>query len=80
MTKIIIKKKKKNKQTLSQHWQMNSKQGFRSGRSCTDAVFVLRQIVERSIEYNKSAYLCFIDLQKAFDRIWVEDVIYLLHN
>ncbi|XP_030768214.1 uncharacterized protein LOC115891795 [Sitophilus oryzae] len=35
----------------------DEQQGFRSGRSCTDAVFVIRQITEKSIEYNKPAYL-----------------------
>lgn len=55
-------------------------EGFRSGRSCVDAVFVLRQIVEKSIEYNKPAFLCFIDLEKAFDRIKLENVIHLLYN
>ncbi|XP_056636715.1 uncharacterized protein LOC130445195 [Diorhabda sublineata] len=55
-------------------------QSFRSGRSCVDAVFILRQVVEKSIEYNKPAYLCFIDLQKAFDRIQLKDVIHLLYN
>ncbi|KAG8231445.1 hypothetical protein J437_LFUL000162, partial [Ladona fulva] len=42
-------------------------QGFRSGRSRTDAVFVVRQIEEKSIEYNKPAYTFFIGLEKAFD-------------
>ena len=55
-------------------------QGFRSGRSCTDAVFVIRQVTEKSIEYNKPAYMCFIDLEKAFDRVQLRDVIHLLYN
>jgi len=46
----------------------------------TNAVFVVRQIAEKSIEYNKSAYMCFIDLQKAFDRVQLENVLHLLYN
>ena len=42
----------------------DEKQGFRTGRSCTDAVFVMRQIMEKSIEYNRPAYLYFIDLKR----------------
>lgn len=57
----------------------DEQQGFRRGRSCVDAVFVLRQITEKSIEYNKPAYLCFIDLTKAFDQVQLEDVIHLLY-
>ena len=58
----------------------NEQQGFRSGRSCKDAVFVLRQITEKSIEYNKLAYICFIDLVKAFDRVQLKDIIHLLYD
>lgn len=55
-------------------------QGFRTGRSCTDAVFVMRQVVEKSIEYNRPAFLCFVDLHKAFDRVRLEDIINMLYN
>ena len=54
--------------------------GFRSGRSCVDTIFVMRQITEQSIEYNRPAFMCFIDLQKAFDRIQFKDIIHLLHE
>ena len=58
----------------------DEQQGFRTGRSCTDAVFVMRQIMEKSIEYNRPAYLCFIDLEKAFDRVQLRDIIHLLYD
>ena len=45
----------------------DEQQGFRSGRSCVDAVFIMRQITEKAIEYNKPVFICFIDLEKAFD-------------
>jgi hypothetical protein len=48
-------------------------QDFRSGRSCTGAIFIMRQ-------YNKPVYLSFIDLQKAFDRVQLRYVIPLLHD
>ncbi|KAL6263137.1 hypothetical protein P5V15_005938 [Pogonomyrmex californicus] len=54
-------------------------QGFRSRKFCTDAMFGPRQIIEKSIEYNKPAYLCF-DLRKAFDRIQLQDVVHILYN
>ena len=43
--------------------------GFRSGRSCTDQIFVLRNIVEQCLEWNSSLYMNFIDFEKAFDSI-----------
>ena len=55
-------------------------QGYRLGRSCIDAIFVVRQIVEKSLEFNKPAYLCFIDLEKAFDRLELKDILNILEQ
>lgn len=55
-------------------------QGFRRNRSTTDALFILRQLVEKSLEYNSPAYLCFIDLTKAFDRVQLKDIITILES
>ena len=43
--------------------------GFRKGRSSTDHIATLRIIVEQSVEWQSSAYICFVDFQKAFDGI-----------
>ncbi|CAG9839124.1 unnamed protein product, partial [Diabrotica balteata] len=44
-------------------------QGCTKGRSITDAVFKINQIKEKAIEFGMPAYICFIDLTKAFDRV-----------
>jgi len=43
--------------------------GFRKGRDTRDAIFQLKTIIERSVQVNKKVYVCFVDYQKAFDRI-----------
>ena len=43
--------------------------GFKSGRLCSGQIFVLRNIVEQSLEWNSSLYINFIDFDKAFDSI-----------
>lgn len=43
--------------------------GFRRGRSCTDHVNTLRIIVEQSKEMKSTAYLLFVDFEKAFDSL-----------
>ena len=48
--------------------------GFRKGRSCTDHIFVLRQILEQSHEWNNSIYAVFVDFEKAFDSIYRESL------
>ena len=43
--------------------------GFRSGRSTTEHIFVLRNVIEQSLEWNASLYTCFVDYEKAFDSV-----------
>ena len=43
--------------------------GFRPGRSTTDQLFTLRMVLEKAWEYGKSVYSCFVDLEKAYDRV-----------
>ena len=43
--------------------------GFRPTRSCTDAIFSLRTIIEKTIAYQIPIYMHFIDFRKAFDSI-----------
>ena len=43
--------------------------GFRPGRSIMDQIFALQQIFEKSWEYAKEVNACFVDLEKAYDRI-----------
>ncbi|KAL1454893.1 hypothetical protein WDU94_009023 [Cyamophila willieti] len=43
--------------------------GFMPGRGTMDAVFAIRQLLEKYLEREKSLYLVFIDLEKAYDRV-----------
>ncbi len=43
--------------------------GFRKGKGTRDAIGILRMLGERSLEVNKEIYVCFIDYEKAFDRV-----------
>jgi len=64
LTTAIIAKKLTNTLTLE-----DEQQGFRRGRSCTDAIFVIRQLAEKALEFNRPIFFCFIDIEKAFDKI-----------
>ena len=39
------------------------------GRSTTEIIFLIRQVMERFREQKKDLYLVFIDLEKAYDKI-----------
>ena len=43
--------------------------GFCPGRSITDQTFTLKQIFEKSWEYGKDLFACFVDLAKAYDQV-----------
>ena len=48
--------------------------GFRKGCGTRDAIGVMRtHICERSMEHGNDVYICFVDFEKAFDRVdWVK--------
>jgi len=43
--------------------------GFRPGRRTTYQILTLQKIFEKSWEYAKDVYTCFVDLGKAYDRV-----------
>lgn len=43
--------------------------GFRKGRSCIDAAFTLKLLIERRREFNLETHLLFLDYEKAFDEV-----------
>ena len=54
--------------------------GFGKGKGTRNAIFVLRMIAERQIEMRKDLYLCFIDYEKAFDRVRHPLVVKMLED
>ena len=43
--------------------------GFRKGRSCTDAIFTVQQVIEKRKEHNLPLFLLLIDYETAYDNI-----------
>ena len=60
------------KNTLNEHLEdemVEEQRGFRKGRSCTDAIFMVQQIMEKRKEHNLPLFLLFIDYEKAYDNV-----------
>ena len=43
--------------------------GFMPSRSTVDAIFILRRMQESYLEKNRKLFICFVNLEKAFDRV-----------
>ena len=43
--------------------------GFLPGKGTIDAVSILRRLQEEYLDKEKKLYMCFVDLEKAFDRV-----------
>ena len=50
----------------------NIQYGFRKGKRSTDAVFILSQIIEQRRKAGKKLAVAFLDVRKAYDRVWRE--------
>ncbi|KAL0279224.1 UNVERIFIED_CONTAM: hypothetical protein PYX00_000829 [Menopon gallinae] len=54
--------------------------GFRGGLGTRDALFAIQVLVQRCLDMNKDVFLCFIDYEKAFDRVQHEKMIQILQQ
>ena len=52
---------------VNQHLR-DEQAGYRSGRSTTKQIFVLRNIIERVVKWNSCLYLCFVILRNCVHR------------
>ena len=54
--------------------------GFRKGKGTRDAIFQLRMVGERALQMGKQLFLCFVDYQKAFDRVSHDKLVEVLER
>src|SRR6267154_812637 len=72
-SKIMLKVLTKRIEAQAKHVLRRSQFGFRKGCGTRDAVGVMRTLCERSLKYGNAVYICFVDFEKAFDRVnWVK--------
>ena len=54
--------------------------GFRKGKGTRDAIFLLRTVIERSLEKQRDIFMCFVDFEKAFDTVVHEPLMDTLQS
>ena len=53
----------------------SNQSGFRPRMGTREGIFNLRTILERYLEFGKDVYICLIDYEKAFDRVYHEQIM-----
>ena len=69
ITKVLLKVILQRNKTKIDVEISETQSGFRKGRGTREGIFNLRTINERYLEKGKDVYVCFIDYEKAFDRV-----------
>ena len=54
--------------------------GFVTGKGTNNAIYIIRMLIERSIEVKTDLFLCFIDYTKAFDKVKHKEIISMLKD
>ena len=67
--KICAKCLEKKRREIVKSTVENGQCGFRPDRSTKNQIFTLKQIFEKSWKYGKDLFACFVDLEKAYDRV-----------
>src|SRR5215469_5102748 len=54
--------------------------GFVKEKETRNAIFALRNLAEKALEVNQDLYLCFLDYEKAFDKVKHENLMKMLER
>jgi len=72
-SKILLKVLTKRLESKTEAFISKAQFGFRRGCGTREAIGVVRTLCERSIEHGNDLFFCFVDFEKAFDRVdWVK--------
>ncbi len=65
-SRILLNRMKKKTEAATGESQF----GFRPGRGTVDAIFIVRQIIEKAREHQVPLHFNFVDFKAAFDTVW----------
>ena len=80
LTKVMLKVLGKRIKLKIETERNASQLGFRSDCGTRNAIFVVKNIGQRSIEIQKEICMCFVDYIKAFDRIEHNEMMHSLDD
>ena len=68
-SKIFLGILKKSNTSKADEYLGKDQYGFRRGSGTIEAIAAMRIICEKSLEHDQEVNICFVDFEKAFDRI-----------
>ena len=78
-SKIVLKMLTRRMEVKAEEYLGADQFGFRRGCGTRDGIAALRILYERSLEHNNKVFICFVDYEKAFDRVnWIKMMEILL--
>ena len=80
ITKIILKVLLRRLRERIRREVSEEQCGFVEGKGTSNAIFMLRTMAERVIEKQRDLYVCFIDYEKAFDKVKHEVLMEILRD
>ena len=78
--KLVTRVLQERLQKVAEQELPESQCGFRKGCSCSDMIFTVRQLVEKTIEHGAKLFLVFVDLEKAYDSVPRAALWHALHK
>ena len=50
--------------------------GFQEDVGCIDALFTILETISHMLERGSKIFGCFLDVRKAFDTVWIDELLY----
>jgi len=69
VSKIVLKILTRRLESKAETYLGRDQYGYRRGYGTRDATAAMRVLCDRSLEHNNKVYVCYVDYEKAFDRV-----------
>ena len=77
-SKIMLRVLTKRIEAKANHLLGRNQFEFRKGYGTRDAIGVMRALCERNLDHGNKVHICFVDFEKAFDRVrWIKMFVIL---
>ena len=54
--------------------------GGQKGKSTTDHILIIKELTQKAKEMKKPIYIAFLDVTKAYDKAWLNAIMYVMHK